>query len=171
MRICYTCDEFKPLECFYYRKNRSNYHTTCKACLCEQAKGRCEKQSTGYKELTKKRKRLYMSQRLASDPAFKILHNLRRRMRSAINGSFKCNTTRQLLGCTTDAIRNHLEARFTKGMSWHNYGIKGWHIDHIKPCASFDLTDPEEQRQCFHYTNLQPLWAEENIKKGSKYYG
>ena len=50
-------------------------------------------------------------------------------------------------------------------MSWDNYGIHGWHIDHIRPCASFDLTDPEQQRQCFHYPNLQPLWAFDNLSK------
>ena len=61
----------------------------------------------------------------------------------------------------------HLEAQFKPGMTWDNYGLKGWHVDHIRPCASFDLRDPEQQRRCFHYTNLQPLWAEENLKKGS----
>lgn len=54
-------------------------------------------------------------------------------------------------------------------MSWENRGNFGWHVDHIKPCASFDLTKPEEQAKCFHYTNLQPLWARENIAKGDKY--
>jgi len=53
-------------------------------------------------------------------------------------------------------------------MTWSNYG-KGWHIDHIKPCASFDLSNPEQQKICFHYTNLQPLWAIDNIKKGAKF--
>jgi hypothetical protein len=62
----------------------------------------------------------------------------------------------------------HLESKFTEGMSWSNYGYKGWHVDHIKPCASFDLSDPEEQKKCFHYTNLQPLWWYDNFKKGAK---
>jgi hypothetical protein len=66
-----------------------------------------------------------------------------------------------------EQLRQHLEAQFTDGMSWDNYGRDGWHIDHIRPCASFDLTDPEQQRQCFHYTNLQPLWAADNIRKGA----
>jgi len=52
-------------------------------------------------------------------------------------------------------------------MSWDNYGYRGWHIDHIRPCASFDLTDPEQQRECFHYTNLQPLWWQDNLRKGT----
>lgn len=53
-------------------------------------------------------------------------------------------------------------------MSWENYGIRGWHIDHIKPCASFDLSIIEEQKECFHYTNLQPLWWHENLAKSDK---
>jgi hypothetical protein len=54
-------------------------------------------------------------------------------------------------------------------MTWENHGRYGWHIDHIRPCASFDLADPEQQRKCFHYTNLQPLWASENMRKGDKW--
>ena len=53
-------------------------------------------------------------------------------------------------------------------MSWGNYGK--WHVDHIRPCASFNLVNEEEQKKCFHYTNLQPLWAKDNLSKGSKYY-
>jgi hypothetical protein len=59
-----------------------------------------------------------------------------------------------------------LEKQFTKGMNWKNYGK--WHIDHIKPCASFDLSLEHEQKLCFHFTNLQPLWAKDNIRKSDK---
>jgi hypothetical protein len=76
--------------------------------------------------------------------------------------------THELLGCTVTELRQHLEDQFTNGMDWDNYGRNGWHIDHIRPCASFDLSDPDQQRQCFHYTNLQPLWAADNLSKGSK---
>ena len=71
-----------------------------------------------------------------------------------------------LTGCTIPYLRGYLEGKFKEGMTWENYG--SWHVDHIKPCASFDLTKKEEQEKCFHYTNLQPLWALENIKKGKK---
>ena len=80
----------------------------------------------------------------------------------------------ELIGCTSDKMKAHLEAQFSPGMTWDNYGhpnggyTAGWHIDHIIPCAAFDLTDPVEQKQCFHYTNLQPLWAEDNLKKGDR---
>ena len=53
-------------------------------------------------------------------------------------------------------------------MSWNNHGKFGWHMDHIKPCASFDLTDPKQQEECFHYSNYQPLWWNENLSKGAK---
>jgi len=71
-----------------------------------------------------------------------------------------------LIGCTPLELKTHLERKFTEGMSWDNYGK--WHIDHIIPCAAFDLTDPVQQRQCFHYSNLQPMWATANFKKGKR---
>jgi len=86
-------------------------------------------------------------------------------MREALNGNCKADTTKALLGCTYEEARAHIEAQFTEGMSWDKMGVHGIHIDHIRPCASFDLSDPEQQRECFHYTNLQPLWAEDNIRK------
>ena len=61
----------------------------------------------------------------------------------------------------------YLAAKFQEGMSWDNHGE--WHIDHIKPCCKFNLLDDEEQRKCFHYTNLQPLWSKDNLSKGGKY--
>jgi len=83
-------------------------------------------------------------------------------------GGAKENKTVELLGCSIEECKSYLESKFIEGMSWDNHGLYGWHIDHIIPCASFDLTDPAQQQKCFHYTNLQPLWAEENLKKGCK---
>jgi hypothetical protein len=62
-------------------------------------------------------------------------------------------------------LRAHLEAQFVPGMTWANHGA--WHVDHIRPCASFNLEDPAEQRVCFHFSNLQPLWAQDNLAKGA----
>jgi hypothetical protein len=109
----------------------------------------------------------YMSDRLKTDPEFKILNMLRKRVRNAIKGK-KHYKSIDLLGCTVLDARCHLEKQFKEGMSWENHGKYGWHIDHIIPCASFDLTDLEQQKKCFHYTNLQPLWANENLSKGAK---
>ncbi len=79
----------------------------------------------------------------------------------------KTNSTLILLGCTIKELISHFDKKFKKGMNWNN--MNKWHIDHIKPISSFNLSNPEEQKKCFHFSNLQPLWAEENLKKGSKY--
>jgi hypothetical protein len=73
-----------------------------------------------------------------------------------------------LLGCPVEQFKSHLEKLWQSNMTWENHGIDGWHIDHIIPCASFDLSKIEEQKKCFHYTNLQPLWGRENQSKGKK---
>lgn len=104
--------------------------------------------------------------RLDRDPSARLAKNIRERMRNTIFNGCKSASTLELLGCSFDDCRKHIEALFQEGMSWENYGFDGWHIDHIRPCASFDLTDPKQQAECFHYTNLQPLWAIDNIKKG-----
>ena len=88
-------------------------------------------------------------------------------MRQALKNANKSDSTMNLVGCDIDSLRLHLEKLFEDGMNWDNHGE--WHIDHIRPCASFDLTDPEQQRVCFHYTNLQPLWAKDNLSKGDKW--
>ncbi len=74
--------------------------------------------------------------------------------------------TAQLIGCSIPELMAHLEKQFLPDMTWENRSH--WHIDHKRPCASFDLTDPQQQRICFHYTNLRPLWAVDNIRKSAK---
>jgi len=106
--------------------------------------------------------------RKAVDPSVGVKSNLYRRLNHALKGAAKVDSTMTLVGCTIQELVVHIESQWQLGMSWDNYALDGWHIDHIRPCASFDLLDPEQQRQCFHYTNLQPLWAEENLKKSDK---
>ena len=112
----------------------------------------------------------YRREKYKKDPLFKLLHNTRRRIQKILNikDIKKKNSTYELIGCTPNDLKIHLQSKFKEGMSWDNYGFKGWHIDHIKPCASFDLSDIEQQKQCFHYSNLQPLWWWENISKSDK---
>jgi hypothetical protein len=77
------------------------------------------------------------------------------------------NKHRDYMGCSISYYKDYLESKFQEGMTWKNYGVNGWHIDHIIPCSAFDLTDPEEVKKCFHYTNTQPLWAKDNRKKSN----
>ncbi len=99
----------------------------------------------------------------------KIKENLRSRLNKALEGKTKSLSTMFLISCDIDYLMYHLQSQFTKGMSWGNYGYYGWHIDHIKPCAKFDLIKESEQKLCFNFKNLQPLWAIDNLRKGSKY--
>ena len=106
-------------------------------------------------------------QRTKTDSQFRLSRNLRKRIVKALRGISKSKHTVELLGCSIEFLKSYLESQFAEGMTWSNYGVHGWHVDHIMPCDSFDLTKPEEQAKCFHYTNLQPLWAEDNLSKGS----
>jgi len=103
------------------------------------------------------------------DPNYRARSSLRGKLNRVTNGKCKDKTAIKLVGCTVEEFKQHLEAQFTEGMTWDNHSRKGWHVDHIRPCNSFDLTKPEEQHKCFHFTNLQPLWAEDNLSKADKY--
>lgn len=98
------------------------------------------------------------------DPQFRLKNALRCRIHKLLKGSKSMNTM-VLIGCDLKALKHHLEIQFQPGMTWDNYGFRSWHIDHIIPCSAFDLSKPEEQRKCFHYTNLQPLWMQDNLAK------
>ena len=102
-------------------------------------------------------------------PEFKIKKNLRGRIYVALKRGIKTATTMELLGCTIEEFKTHIESQFKEGMGWHNYKKDVWHLDHIKPCKLFDLTKESEQRACFHFSNMQPLWSIDNLIKGTKY--
>ena len=106
-----------------------------------------------------------------NDPNYKLTKILRTRLTSALKGEQKAATTMELIGCTTEELWLHIESLFETGMTRENNGNGAgfWHLDHVKACANFDLSDPKQQRVCFHYTNLQPLWYEDNLKKGTKH--
>ena len=104
-------------------------------------------------------------ERRKTDIGYRIASNASNRVRKALR-SFdltKENKTIDLLECNVNDLRAHLESQFEEGMFWENYG--DWHIDHILPCNLFDLSRECEQKRCFHYTNLQPLWGRDNIIK------
>lgn len=117
----------------------------------------------------KKYDREYEKNKKRNNDKHRILCVLRTRLWGAVK---KCDgvkkPTIELLGCEVDYFIKYMESLFTAGMTWDNYGKYGWHIDHIIPCASFDLTNPDQQKACFHYTNLQPLWEFDNLSKSDK---
>lgn len=155
----------------YYQKNKvkllqkaKQYRENNREIICQKLK----KWRDNNKEKILKHNRFYVKNKRKTDIKFKILLNIRSRLGNAIKNNKKSYKTLELLGCSIFELVLYLESKFLKGMNWKNHGRKGWHIDHIIPCASFDLTDPEQQKKCFYYTNLQPLWAEDNIRKGNK---
>jgi hypothetical protein len=115
----------------------------------------------------RKYNREYQSKRYKKDINFRLTCILRARVKSVLRGKNKSEHTLKLLGCSLNKLKQHLEKQFKPGMTWKNYGL--WHIDHIKPCAKFDLSKPSEQRKCFNYKNLQPLWAIDNLRKSDNY--
>ena len=119
-------------------------------------------------EVYRKAVNIKKKQRLLNDPNYKLLCNLRGRIYGVLKGKSKSASTMELLGCTIEELWIHLESKFEPWMTRENYGKGGWDVDHIKACANFDLTDPAQQRICFHYTNLQPMEHIANIKKGTR---
>jgi len=103
------------------------------------------------------------------DILFKLKRRLRHRLYSAVKNNQKTGSAIKDLGCSIEELRNYLESKWQEGMTWENYGRDGWHIDHKIPLASFDLSDSEQFAKACHYTNLQPLWAKDNLTKGDKY--
>ena len=123
------------------------------------------------KERRNARRRVWHNERYHDDINFRILCGLRTRLRDALNGKAKSARTMVLIGCSIEEVRAHIERQWKPGMTWDNWG-KGngfWNIDHIRPCASFDLRDQAQQRLCFHWSNLQPLWEEANLIKADKW--
>lgn len=193
---CPTCDQWKDLSSYNNQKSSwDGLARMCRDCITEykrnkrkndpkyrekdiafnekyKASGRRrEKDQIRYadkKDEIIKKQVAYNKKRYHEDIEFRITHSLRTRINKVVKlkNAKKCNTTIALTGCTPNFLKGYLEAKFTDGMSWDNYG--DWHVDHIRPCASFDLTNEDEQRICFHYKNLQPLWGPDNLEKGSK---
>ena len=110
-------------------------------------------------------------ERYWKDPSYRLRKSLARSIQNKLRhqGETKQEKTLKLIGCTIKELKAHLEANFQDGMSWDNYKHDGWHMDHIRPCASFDLTDEEQQLVCFNWRNLSPMWAAENISKRDDY--
>lgn len=101
------------------------------------------------------------------NPAYVILNRVRSRLHGVLTGTKRDARTMELLGCNVAQFLAHIEGQFLPGMSWENRQL--WHLDHRTPCAAFDLTQRAQLAACFHYTNYQPLWALDNMRKGAKH--
>ena len=179
---CTKCGRELPLDQFYKRKLESGnvgHKSMCGDCCSlanaewrrdnpekareASAKWKCsnpEKVAVGQN----RRQKEYRSNNLN----FRITGNIRSAMCRSLKEGTKDAHTEELLGCSIEYLRHYLENQFTDGMTWDNYGRSGWHIDHIIPLDYFDITDPEQQKRAWHYTNLRPLWARDNIRKSNK---
>jgi hypothetical protein len=189
MKICAACGVSKAhIEFHRDISQKDGLRHACKPCvLARRARWRKEHPdavSAGYKRWYETHRaqrhdtksqwraaniehiRSYEHKRLASNTNARIAHALRRRLRSAIKAN-RAGSAVTDLGCTIDDLCIYLHAKFVSGMTWENYGE--WHIDHIIPLSAFDLTDRAQFLRACHYTNLQPLWASDNLRKGDRY--
>jgi hypothetical protein len=152
-----------------YMKNRESILAKQKADRERSVENNRQKNKRYYQKNRAKiiqKNKEYLYARIESDISFKILQRCRTRLYKAVKGYVKSERTKNLIGCSPDALIKHLEKQFKQGMTWGNYGE--WHIDHIIPCAYFDFSKETDQKKCFHYSNLQPLWAEDNFAKHDK---
>jgi len=112
--------------------------------------------------------KLWQRHKRQTDPQYNIGNRLRSRLWHALRGrAKKAKKTMELIGCTIPELIAHLESQFTEGMSMEGIMSGKIHLDHKRPCSSFDLTDPEQQKICFHFSNIQPLWEFDNLSKGA----
>ena len=151
-----------------YRKQNAEKKKEYDKAYYEQNREKKKEYQKAWSKQNRDKRRTYDRNKRKTDLNYKLTDNLRNRVRKTLNGKSKSKNTLKLLGCSVDFLKKHIESQFEPGMSWENYGFDGWHMDHIVPCASFDLSDPEQQQKCFHYSNLQPLWAKDNISKSAK---
>lgn len=186
---CSTCKEILDISNFYKNKStKDGFHKQCKNCIKKEYKLRMQdpefrnkkcKYSKAWVEKNKERRKAYNKKRnkpkqqkntvsKVRTPRQKIASYYRRRLREMLAGKRYSKTILKYLGCTIQEFKTYMESLFKEGMNWSNRGYTGWHIDHKIPCCNFDLTKEEDLKICFHYTNMQPLWAKENMRKHIK---
>lgn len=126
-----------------------------------------ERHPEKYKEICRNSNR--QKRELAKiDPVARLERKLRNDLRKRLKYGKHGHRSWDLIGCTVEELKRHIESQFEPGMTWENWGYRGWHIDHRTPLASFDLSKSEQVKAAFHFTNLQPLWAGQNLRKGAK---
>ena len=154
----------------YYKKHKSRRNENSRKWIENNREQHNKLMRKSYRKNRKKaikRQIKYNKKKYKTDINYNLKFRLRARLSIALRGVSKSKRTLQLLGVPhINFFKTYLECKFKEGMTWENRHL--WHIDHIIPCSHFDLTKPEEQAKCFHYTNLQPLWASENLSKGNR---
>lgn len=179
---CPRCNGVFPKTIEFFTGNKGvsdGLSCYCRSCLSDIQKEYREKNPAKIKDIISRNnrkmrdsgyRRAYYKKKRETDVSFNITNNLRNRIWRALRrgDSARGGTLWELTGCSLLELKSWLESKFKEGMSWGNHGNYGWHIDHIIPCAAFDLSDIEQQKRCFHYTNLQPLWAHDNLAKKDK---
>lgn len=129
-----------------------------------------EKYEKENKERLRAARRKWENNRLSEDVNYKLHKSLSGRVRFELNGKTKkTSRTEQLIGCTINELRQHIESQFSDGMNWDNWGINGWHIDHKIPLSWFNLENENCRKVAFNYKNMQPLWGTDNIRKKNNY--
>lgn len=108
---------------------------------------------------------IWFNKRMKEDKAFYCMKLIRDRVGQLIKGKIKLS---KKLGCDRETFKTHIESQFKPGMTWENHGVYGWHIDHIYPLSIAIKEGIDSFKKACHYTNLQPLWAIDNLKKGNK---
>jgi putative ubiquitin-RnfH superfamily antitoxin RatB of RatAB toxin-antitoxin module len=168
MPICKDCNSDKKIEEMVKRPDRIPYYRNlCKSCKSLRNQTDSIKQLN--KEYFEKNKiTIYSKRQLRKQNNIneRLADSVRARLRAALKGNYKTGMALQELGCTISVLKQHLSAKFEQGMSWDNYGK--WHMDHIRPLSAFDLSDAEQINVACNYSNIQPLWAKDNLMKGSK---
>jgi len=183
-KSCYACKACRSISSKEYylshplkKESNKNYWIGKKTDKSEYDRNRYLKIKDVRKEYDNSHKvekrdymRVYLQKRQSNDVNFKLSRTLRARLHSAIKRGYKSGSAVRDLGCSIDFLKTYLESKFLSGMSWENHGNKEgqWSIDHIKPLSKFDLTIREHLLEACHYTNLQPLWHIDNMKKGNK---
>jgi hypothetical protein len=169
-KICNTCNKLKKLTEFgTCSKSKDKHFHRCKECQ-KPSKWNKEKQKLSEKKYCEKNKEKLQAKwkRRSENIQFRVKQRLCARIKSALKecSMRKNNKTYEYIGCSYDTLKQWIEFQFQEEMSWDNMGL--WHIDHVTPCVSFDLTNSEDLAKCFSWKNLRPCWAEENMSKGSK---
>lgn len=153
-----SLEKFKTEKTEQYKASQRKYFENNREMLNEK--------SNNWKKQNREKWNGYIKTFKQNNPNYMLSEKLRSRIRNALRGNPRSSDIQSLLGCSYSEFREYIQSKFEEGMAWHNFGE--WHIDHIRPCCSFNLSDPLEQAKCFHYTNMQPLWAKDNLQKHKK---